>query len=191
MGLCCIPFTYQSTNTKPEKINIIFAANDYFSTRDAIVKDDQLVVDDVRLIYYNTLKSLSYEGANLNFNENTLSYDLSQLKYEAAKLSFEKKAVGGSAQATYNETSGIVTIKVTGEDNASTTYSLQFKKVTGEISSISTMHTHRRICPRNKPLLHRDGRIHRRLPHRHSAGRRSKRTVRLRCSYTHSHHLHP
>ena len=133
----CIPFTYQSTNTKPEKINIIFAANDYFSTRDAIVKDDQLVVDDVRLIYYNTLKSLSYEGANLNFNENTLSYDLSQLKYEAAKLSFEKKAVGGSAQATYNETSGIVTIKVTGEDNASTTYSLQFKKVTGEISSIS------------------------------------------------------
>lgn len=133
----CIPFTYKSTNTKPEKINIIFAANDYFGTRTAIVKDDQLVVDDVRLIYYNTLKSLSYEGANLNFNENTLSYDLSQFKYEAAKLSFEKKAVGGSAQATYNETSGIVTIKVTGEDNASTTYSLQFKKVTGEISSIS------------------------------------------------------
>lgn len=133
----CIPFTYKSTTTKPEKINIIFAANDYFGARTAIVKDDQLVVDDVRLIYYNTLKSLSYEGANLNFNENTLSYDLSQFKYEAAKLSFEKKAVGGTAQATYNETSGIVTIKVTGEDNASTTYSLQFKKVTGEISSIS------------------------------------------------------
>ena len=133
----CIPFTYKSTTTKPEKINIIFAANDYFGARTAIVKDDQLVVDDVRLIYYNTLKSLSYEGANLNFNENTLSYDLSQFKYGAAKLSFEKKAVGGTAQATYNETSGIVTIKVTGEDNASTTYSLQFKKVTGEISSIS------------------------------------------------------
>lgn len=133
----CIPFTYKSTNTKPEKINIIFAANDYFGARTAIVKDDQLVVDDVRLIYYNTLKSLSYEGASLNFNENTLSYDLSQFQYEAAKLSFEKKAVGGTAQATYNETSGIVTIKVTGEDNASTTYSLQFKKVTGEISSIS------------------------------------------------------
>lgn len=133
----CIPFTYKSTNTKPEKINIIFAANDYFGARTDIVENDQLVVDDVRLIYYNTLKSLSYEGASLNFNENTLSYDLSQFQYEAAKLSFEKKAVGGTAQATYNETSGIVTIKVTGEDNASTTYSLQFKKVTGEISSIS------------------------------------------------------
>ena len=40
----CIPFTYKSTTTKPEKINIIFAANDYFGARTAIVKDDQLVV---------------------------------------------------------------------------------------------------------------------------------------------------
>lgn len=132
----CIPFTYTS-NTKPEKINIIFAANDYFGARTAIVKDDQLIVDDVRLVYYNTLKSLSYEGASIDFKENTLSYDLSQFKYEATKLSFEKKAVGGTAQATYDEASGIVTLKVTGEDGNSTIYSLQFKKVTGEISSIS------------------------------------------------------
>ena len=137
----CIPFTYSSTTTKPAKLNIIFAANDYFAARSANVSGDQLVIDDVKLIYYHTLKSLAYEGESLTFDEETLTYDLSNVEYEAGKLSFEKKAAGGTAVATYDETTAKVSIVVTSDDKLnSTTYELQFKmpvSYTGKLSSIS------------------------------------------------------
>lgn len=54
-----IDFTYEegAASQTPEKFNIIFAAGDYWSTSPG--KDNTLCVDDVKLLYYSRLSSLS------------------------------------------------------------------------------------------------------------------------------------
>lgn len=134
-------FEYKDTETTPEKINIILAANDYFSANRTVTKGNSLTVDEVTLIYYHTLSALSYDGKDINFEESTLTYDLSDVTYEADKLHYTKKAAGGTAVATYDETTAKVSIVVTSDDKLnSTTYELQFKipvSYTGKLSSIS------------------------------------------------------
>lgn len=131
-------FDYKDKNAIPEKINIILAANDYFGAASAVAKENTLTVDEIKLIYYNTLSDLSYSGHELNFDENTFNYDLSDVEYDKSKLSYTKKAVGGTVEEKYNETSGVLTLLVTGDDGSSNSYQLTFKKpYSGEISSIS------------------------------------------------------
>ena len=134
-------FEYKDTETTPEKINIILAANDYFSANRTVTNGNSLTVDEVTLIYYHTLSALSYDDKDINFEESTLTYDLSDVTYEANKLHYTKKAAGGTAVATYDETTAKVSIVVTSDDKLnSTTYELQFKmpvSYTGKLSSIS------------------------------------------------------
>lgn len=131
-------FNYEDRNTIPEKINIILAANDYFGAASNVTKDNTLTVDNVELIYYNTLSDLAYDGKELNFDENTFNYDLSDVEYDKSKLSYTKKAVGGIVEKNYNETSGVLTLLVKGDDDSSNSYQLSFRKpYSGEISSIS------------------------------------------------------
>ena len=134
-------FEYKDTETTPEKINIILAANDYFSANRTVTEGNSLTVDEVTLIYYHTLSALSYDGKDINFEESTLTYDLSDVTYEADKLHYTKKAAGGTAVATYDETTAKVSIVVTSDDKLnSATYELQFKmpvSYTGKLSSIS------------------------------------------------------
>ncbi len=134
-------FEYKDTETTPEKINIILAANDYFSANRTVTNGNSLTVDEVTLIYYHTLSALSYDDKDINFEESTLMYDLSDVTYEANKLHYTKKAAGGTAVATYDETTAKVSIVVTSDDKLnSTTYELQFKmpvSYTGKLSSIS------------------------------------------------------
>ena len=131
-------FNYKDRNAIPEKINIILAANDYFGAASNVTKDNTLTVDKVELIYYNTLSDLAYDGQELNFDENTFNYDLSDVEYDKSKLSYTKKAVGGTVEENYNETSGVLTLLVKGDDDSSNSYQLTFKKpYSGEISSIS------------------------------------------------------
>ena len=57
-----IDFTYEkgAASQTPEKFNIIFAAGDYWSTSPG--KGNTLCVDDVKLLYYSRLESLSVGG---------------------------------------------------------------------------------------------------------------------------------
>lgn len=131
-------FNYNDRNAIPEKINIILAANDYFGAASNVTKDNTLTVDNVELVYYNTLSDLTYDGHELNFDENTFNYDLSDVEYDKNKLSYSKKAVGGIVEENYNETSGVLTLLVKGDDDSSNSYQLSFRKpYSGEISSIS------------------------------------------------------
>lgn len=93
--------------------------------------NDHLYVDDIQFIYYNTLKSLSYDGVTINFKENTTSYDLSSITYDANKLHYDVKGIGATSTIVYNKNTGIVTITVNGNDisvNSSnkTVYTIQF-----------------------------------------------------------------
>lgn len=124
---------YAGQDITVEMLNIIISANDYFGERTAIVGNNSLSVDDVTLLYYHALKSLSYEGVTLNFNENTLNYDLSVqgIVYDESKLSYVKKGQGATVKTNYNETTGLLTLRVEAENisddaTAYTEYTIQF-----------------------------------------------------------------
>lgn len=125
---------YENQEIDVEKINVIFSANDYFADRSKIVKDNSFSIDDVTLLYYHALKALSYEGATISFDENILSYDLSDIAYDASKLSYIKKGQGATVTTSFNEGTGVLTIRVEAEDynagsnaDAYTEYTVQFK----------------------------------------------------------------
>ena len=129
-----IPFEYTSNNT-PEKLNVIIAANDYFADRSTIGAGNTLCVDNVSLIYYSQLASLSYDGtAVANFNKDTYSYNI-DAAYDESKLEATADGVAATIEKAYNEETGVLTITVKGDDWSEENknehvYTIQFKTVT-------------------------------------------------------------
>lgn len=116
-----------------EKFNIVVSANGLFDSRDAIKENNSLTFDDVVLVYWHALSALSYEGETIAFNEETTNYDLSSVVYDEAKLSYSIKGQAATATKNYNAETGLLTIRVEGEDIASnpssyTEYNIQFKE---------------------------------------------------------------
>ena len=129
----------------PAKLNIIFAANDYFNSSNTKA-NNKLYVDDVVLVYYHALKSFTYDGVTKEIAEGQTEIDFSNTTYDANKtLSYIKKGVGANVEVkTYNEADATLTIEVQGNDfaknpNSKTTYTVQFAKpvsTTGKLSSL-------------------------------------------------------
>ncbi len=125
------PLEYKSSAT-PQKLNIIISSNGLFDDRSTIKSGNSVTIDDVELVYWHALSALSYEGATLNFSENTTSYNLSSVEYDEAKLSYNIKGQAATATTSYDEETAVLTIRVEGEDFASnsssfTEYTIQFK----------------------------------------------------------------
>lgn len=125
-----IPFEYTSNNT-PEKLNVIIAANDYFADRSTIGAGNTLCVDNVSLVYYSQLASLSYGGTTVaNFNKDTYSYDI-DAAYDESKLEATADGVAATIEKAYNEETGVLTITVKGDDweenKNEHVYTIQFK----------------------------------------------------------------
>lgn len=129
-----LPLDYGDYAGKPvdvEKLNIVVAANGLFDDRNAIKSGNSLTIDDVELVYYHSLAALAYEGTQFDFAEDVVSYDLSSVRYDAQRLSFTVKGQAATADTNYDEETGVLTIRVEGEDfaaNASsfTEYRIQF-----------------------------------------------------------------
>lgn len=130
------PFEYSGTET-PEKFNIIFGADDYFT--DSPKSGNKLTVDDVKLIYYSRLASLSVNGtAVAGFSSDTYSYTIdSEMPAESA-FAFTTMGNSGSGRAalSLDVENAKATITVTnanagGTDTDGATshvYTLQFNK---------------------------------------------------------------
>ena len=127
-----LPFTY-SSEISPEKINVIFAAGDYFSQ--SPTKDNTLTIDDVKLIYYSRLKSLAVDGVPVEgFDPDKFSYTLStQMPANAESVTFELLGEGKSAtpKTVVDRAKNTITITVTGVDadsdgEKSHTYTLKY-----------------------------------------------------------------
>lgn len=105
-------------------------------------KNDELIIDDVKLIYYSELASLTFNGQSY-YQEGKEKYDLSSLEYDVNKLTYTSNGKGATIEPKYDETTSILTLTVKGNDwsvNPSNQhiYTIQFKKpYSGEISSIS------------------------------------------------------
>lgn len=110
-----IEFDYKNANAAPEKINVIFAANDYFDS-DNITVNNSLMVDDVKLVYYSQLKSISVNGTAINgFAEDKYEYTVDE-EYAEGCLTTEVKGVAATQTVAYNEETGVATITVKGQD---------------------------------------------------------------------------
>ena len=126
-----------------EKLNIVISANNLFGSKDEIKEKNSVTFDDVVLVYWHALSALSYEGATLNFSENTTNYDLSSLPYDESKLSYTVKGQAATATKSYNAETKVLTIRVEGEDIASnpssfTEYTIQFGEPVPQVVSSKT-----------------------------------------------------
>ena len=139
-----IPFTYNDDTAVPEYINVIFAANDYFGDRNGIVAGNSLTIDNVKLVYYHALNSLTYNGTPVaNFAEGTTEYTLNgKLVEDFDKVEFTVKGVGASYDVAKDEVNNVATITVKGNDydvnpSSKTVYTIKFDGTVG-IHGITT-----------------------------------------------------
>lgn len=139
-----IPFTYNDDTAVPEYINVIFAANDYFGDRNGIVAGNSLTIDNVKLVYYHALNSLTYNGNKVaNFDEGTTEYTLSgKLAEDFDKVKFTIKGVGATYDVAKDEANNVATITVKGNDydvnpSSKTVYTIKFDGTVG-INGITT-----------------------------------------------------
>lgn len=139
-----IPFTYNDKTVVPEYINVIFAANDYFGDRNGIVAGNSLTIDNVKLVYYHALNSLTYNGTPVaNFDEGTTEYTLNgKLAEDFDKVKFTIKGVGATYDVAKDEANNVATITVKGNDydvnpSSKTVYTIKFDGTVG-INGITT-----------------------------------------------------
>lgn len=142
-----IPFTYNDDTAVPEYINVIFAANDYFGDRNGIVAGNSLTIDNVKLVYYHALNSLTYNGTPVaNFDEGTTEYTLNgKLAEDFGKVKFTVKGVGATYDVAKDEVNNVATITVKGNDydvnpSSKTVYTIKFDGTVG-INGITTSTT--------------------------------------------------
>lgn len=130
-----VSIDYTNVDETPDMFNIIFAANDYFGEKSDIVVGNTFSVENVQLLYYHYLKSVSYDGQKLTSTaSDSLTFDMSTVEYDNTKeLACVKGGVGSTVDApSYDKTTGKLTINVKGNDYAAndksiTTYTIQFK----------------------------------------------------------------
>lgn len=141
-----IPFEYKTSDT-PEKINIIFAATDYFD-RSKIVPGNSLTIDNVKFVYYHALSDIKINGETIDgFNENRTEYTVkgNMADYKNA-LDCTVKGQGASKEVNWNDAENFVTITVKGsnyaEDNESiTVYTVKFEGTGTGIHNVTSTST--------------------------------------------------
>ncbi|MEE1413862.1 MAG: PCMD domain-containing protein [Prevotellamassilia sp.] len=138
-----VPFDYDDTKYKskdPQYILVTFSTN---AKAGGGTSGDQLYIDDIAMVYYNDLKTLTY-GTGSDVQDllakagkavgNVVSIDASDLFYEKSKVAFKKRGQGANiTEEKYDPATCILTIKVEANDisvNAKnyTIYKVQFKK---------------------------------------------------------------
>ena len=100
-------------------------------------KDDELIIDDVKLIYYSELASLNYDSKEY-FEEGTTIYSIDAV-YDDSKLTCTSNGKGATIEPSYNEDEALLTITVKGNDVSVNpenvhTYTVQFAKPQPEIT---------------------------------------------------------
>lgn len=129
----------------PEFINVIFAASDYFNSSN-VTDGVSLSIDDVKLIYYKHLKSLtidgttpsSFVGDETQNNTNEVNIDASDKYYTKDCISATEAGAGAKVNETYNPSTHVCTLKVTAGDGEAKNYNIQFGvPCTGKLSSLT------------------------------------------------------
>ena len=124
-----VPLNYVSTSA-PTMMNVVISGGNYWD-RSSLKENTTLIADDIRFVYYSTLKSLSYNGTALSIPASNGTLDMSSVTYDASKLAYTLNGQTATATTSYNEESGLLTIVVSNVDTdidgqSSHTYYIQF-----------------------------------------------------------------
>lgn len=135
-----LPLTYKNGANAPEKINVIFSQGDYFSQPTSADAKNTMTVDDVKLLYYSRLKTLSVNGTEITLADGTYDYDLSESVYmpkSEEELSYillgESPAKTVSVALDAENNTATITVKNTNEGatdvdgKAEHVYTIKFK----------------------------------------------------------------
>lgn len=135
-----LPLTYKNGANAPEKINVIFSQGDYFSQPTSADANNTMTVDDVKLLYYSRLNTLSVNGTEVTLTDDTYDYDLSESVYmpkSEEELSYtllgESPAKTVSVALDAENNTATITVKNTNEgatdvdDKAEHVYTIKFK----------------------------------------------------------------
>lgn len=136
-----VPFVYTDGATTPDSLNVIISANDYFADRSLMGAGNSLTIDDVQLVYWHELSSISYDGKELDLNDLNVNE-----AYDAAKLAYTVKGRGAKVTTSYDEASHQLTITVEAQNvaedpEAVTNYVVQFGTETGINDATATQST--------------------------------------------------
>lgn len=132
---------FAGTDVLPDSLNIIFSASDYFGKRSKVGAGNSLTVDNVKLLYYHSLKDVTFNGKPVAFSEDNTA-TLTE-GYDAKKLSFVKVGEGATVTTSFNQETNILTLTVTGQDvyfnpESVTTYTIQFAPTETGINDVKT-----------------------------------------------------
>lgn len=109
---CIIDLDYKSS-AKPEKLNIIISANDYFADRSTIVTNNSLSVDDVKLIYRSQLTGIKFNNQPVpNFNKDQYEYVINDDWYEGCFTEMTSNGVAAEINTVYDASTKIATVTV-------------------------------------------------------------------------------
>ncbi len=127
-----VPLTYHNTTTAPTMMNTIISAGDYWE-RDKMKENTTLYADDVKFVYYSTLKSLTYNGESLTIPAAGGTVDKSTMVYDESKLACTANGQSAIITKTYDAVTNKLTITVSNVDAdidglSSHTYYIQFAK---------------------------------------------------------------
>ncbi len=147
---------FAGTDVLPDSLNIIFSASDYFGKRSKVGAGNSLVVDNVKLLYYHSLKDVTFNGKPVAFSEDNTA-TLTE-GYDAKKLSFVKVGEGATVSSSFNKETNVLTLTVKAQDirfnpEAVTTYTIQFAPTETGINDVKT-----NISAASKTIYTIDGR---------------------------------
>lgn len=119
-----IPFDYVAENIgeTPEKINVIFAASDYFNSSN-VTDGVSMSIDDVELVYYSTLSSLKVNGTDIKLQDGVYEYNGVG---SIAKDCVVATPTSQFATVAYSYDKNVVTVTVTANDGTSKAYKVVF-----------------------------------------------------------------
>ena len=133
----------------PTMFNVIFASGNYLADRSTLKGDDALTVDNVKLIYYSRLASLSVNGTSVaGFSSNTYNYTVDSEMPEESAFAFTCLGNSGSGKATLSldKENAKATITVTNSNAGGT-------DVDGQTSHVYTISFNQPAPPAQPQLL--------------------------------------
>ena len=119
-----IPFDYVAENIgeTPEKINVIFAASDYFNSSN-VTDGVSMSIDDVELVYYSTLSGLKVNGTDIKLQDGVYEYNGVG---SMAKGCVVATPTSQFATVAYSYDKNVATVTVTANDGTSKEYKVVF-----------------------------------------------------------------
>lgn len=142
-------FEYADATALPEKINVIFSAGDYFDSERSVDDVNNLIVDDVKLVYYSRLSGLKFKDNDIaDFDPDKFDYELDEvMPTDEADLEATTMGNSGVAKAAVelDQQNNVAKITVSNDhgndadDQNSHVYTVKFLPAGSSINDVTDM----------------------------------------------------